>query len=387
MKKNAFFFALLFTLLLILGVGVGVLLARFSAPASTPTSPPETAAPEVTEAPIPTVLPEACGHPTYENGLCVLCGTACAHPFHGTDGCCLLCGERVKHRFVDGACACGAKRDLRVTLLPERFYTPCDEEGSLVTWSYQTVMWGTGVPVTVKADFYVPYGYDPAERYNVLVLLHGLLTTERSWLDEPLTLADGREFEMRWIYDHMIREGMIEPLIIVSASQYLYNGESKYKSSYEQMASEIQNMILPYTASFLSTYAAAGDAESLIAAREHFAIGGNSWGSYYTYDTGMSQSLPYFASFLCFSGDAATAYVVESIEKQGDYPIRLYYAAAGDRDVARGGEESCFYAIVPLVERLRDGENAFCHICVGEHDWDTWSIEIYNALQLLYQGG
>ncbi len=388
MKKNAFFFALLFALLLILGAGVGVLLAKLGdAPAPTP--PPVTATPEPTEAPLPTVLPEVCGHPQFVDGVCVLCGAKCEHPFHDADGACLLCGERVVHRFVGGVCACGARADLRVSLLPARFYEPCDEEGSIVTWSYQSVLWGNDLPVTVKADFYIPCGYDPSRQYNVLVLLHGLLSTERSWLDEPQQLADGREFEMRWIYDHMIQEKLIEPLIIVSASQYFLHGDKQYKSSYEQMASEIQNMILPYTASFLSTYAAAGDAEALIAAREHFAIGGNSWGSYYTYDTGMCQSLPYFASFLCFSGDAATAYVVQSLEAEAlrEYPVRLYYAAAGDNDVARKGEETCFYTIVPRVERLVDGENAFYHVCVGNHDWDTWSIEIYNALQLLFQGG
>ena len=152
------------------------------------------------------------------------------------------------------------------------------------------------------------------------------------------------------------------------------------------MAAELQGTILPYTAQFLSTYAEGCDAASLMLAREHFAIGGNSWGSYYTYDTGMCQSLPYFASFLCFSGDAATAYVVQSLESDQlrDYPIRLYYAAAGDTDVARDGEEKCFYDIVPRVGRLVDGQNAFYHVCEGGHDWGTWSIEIYNALQFLF---
>ncbi len=382
--KKGFLFALLFVLLLSLGLGAGVLAARLSAPAPSPT-PEASPSPEPTAAAPPTVLPEACGHPQFENGVCLLCDAACVHPFHGTDGYCLLCGGYVGHDFVDGRCACGAWRERRTELLPERFYEPCDQEGSIVTWSYETKMWGSELPVTVKADFYVPYGYDPAKQYNVLLLMHGLRTTQRSWLDEELSLSDGRSFEMRWVYDHMIREKLIEPLIIVSASQFLYSGDNQYKSSYEQMAAEIRNMILPYTASVLSTYAAAGDEQALIAAREHFAIGGNSWGSYYTYDTGMCQCLPYFASFLCFSGDAATGYVVQSLEERREYPIRLYYAAAGDRDVARTGEENCFHTIVPLVERLTEGENAICHICTGMHDWDTWSIEIYNALQLLFQ--
>lgn len=386
-KHGTAVFALLFLLMLCLGAGLGVLAARWQEAKS-----PATPAPEAQETPAsapestPSVSPEDCGHPAYENGACVLCGHVCEHPFHDTEGLCLLCGEKVVHHYINGYCSCGAQPDLRRSLLPDRFYEPCGEEGAIVNWSYESVQWGTEIPVTVNVDFYVPYDYDPAKPYNVLVLLHGLRTTEESWLDETLELWDGRFFEMRWVYDRMIAEKLIDPLIIVSASQYLVHGNTQYKSSYEQMAAELQGTILPYTAQFLSTYAEGCDAASLMLAREHFAIGGNSWGSYYTYDTGMCQSLPYFASFLCFSGDAATAYVVQSLESDQlrDYPIRLYYAAAGDTDVARDGEEKCFYDIVPRVGRLVDGQNAFYHVCEGGHDWGTWSIEIYNALQFLF---
>ena len=48
------------------------------------------------------------------------------------------------------------------------------------------------------------------------------------------------------------------------------------------------------------------------------------------------------------------------------------------------GEQNVFYTVVPLVERLVDGENAFFHVCQGGHDWATWTIEIYNALQLVF---
>ena len=242
------------------------------------------------------------------------------------------------------------------------------------------------MPVTMKVGFYLPYDYDPGQKYNVLVLLHGLRTTEESWLGLPLLLEDEREIQMRWIYDRMIAEKIIDPLIIVSASQYLYHGEDFYKSRYEQMAYELQNVILPYTVENFSTWAEDPSPEAISAAREHFALGGNSWGSYYTYDTGMCQSLPYFSRFLCFSGDANTGWIVEQLESPAlrDYSVDLYYAAAGDYDVALKGEQNVFYTVVPLVERLVDGENAFFHVCQGGHDWATWSIELYNALQLVF---
>ncbi len=386
-KENGVFLALLLVLLLCLGVAIGILAARLheSLPVETPTPEP-TLTPEPTPEPIPSLTPEECGHPAYENGVCVLCGHACEHPFHSTEGECLICGSKVVHHYVNALCSCGRSPDFRVDLLPDRFYEPCEQEGTTLSWSFETVDWSRQMPVTMEVSFYLPYDYDPAQRYNVLVLLHGLRATQESWLNTPWELEDGREIQMRWIYDRMIAEKIIDPLIIVSASQYLYRGEDFYKSKYEQMAYELQNVILPYTVENFSTYAEDGSPEALIAAREHFALGGNSWGSYYTYDTGMCQSLAFFSRFLCFSGDANSGWIVESLGSaaQRDYPIALYYAAAGDYDVALKGEQGVFYSVVPLVERLRDGENAFFHICHGGHDWGTWSIEIYNALQLLY---
>lgn len=394
-KESSFPLALLFVLLLCLGVTLGVLAARWNIAreAATPTeeTTPEavtTAAltPAPTKAPLPSVASEECGHPMYENGVCVICGHVCEHPFHSTEGECLLCGAKVVHHYVHGVCSCGRTPDLYTTVLPERFYEPCEQEGMIVEWAYETEVWGVGAKASLNVDFYIPYGYTPLRQYNVLVLLHGLRTTENSWLNEPHELLDGRFFEMRWIYDHMIEEKIIEPLIIVSASQYLVTGNNMYKNSYEQMAEQLQSRILPYTVETFSTYAEGTSAAALIRAREHFALGGNSWGSYYTYDTGMCQSLPYFASFLCFSGDAAGAYIIESLEAERvkDYDVKLYYAAAGDYDVARAGEEGIFYSVVPRTSKLTDMENAFFHICEGGHDWNTWSIEIYNALQFLF---
>ena len=331
-KENGVFLALLLVLLLCLGVAIGILAARLheSLPVETPTPEP-TLTPEPTPEPIPSLTPEECGHPAYENGVCVLCGHACEHPFHSTEGECLICGSKVVHHYVNALCSCGRSPDFRVDLLPDRFYEPCEQEGTTLSWSFETVDWSRQMPVTMEVSFYLPYDYDPAQRYNVLVLLHGLRATQESWLNTPWELEDGREIQMRWIYDRMIAEKIIDPLIIVSASQYLYRGEDFYKSKYEQMAYELQNVILPYTVENFSTYAEDGSPEALIAAREHFALGGNSWGSYYTYDTGMCPMSPEEAilqmnlldhEFFVFRNmDAEDAIAVVYKRKQGGYGL------------------------------------------------------------------
>ena len=395
-RKNAGAWLAVLMLLLCLSAAAGIMAARvLEARQSSPTPEP-TPEPEATEAVVLTeeelraeqvISPAECGHPSYADGVCEVCGAPCSHPFHSTDGRCLRCGQPVVHRFVKGVCeVCGAKPTLYSQLLPDRYYEPSDEQGSIEAWSFESFDVGRQWTMDRRVRIYTPFGYDPETRYNVLVLLHGLRATEESWFTTPWTLPDGREIEMRWIFDRMIEDRVIEPLIIVSASQYLVHGEDLYKISYEQMAQELQEVILPYVAENYSTFAENGSREALIAAREHFALGGNSWGSYFTYDTGMCRSLPFFSQFICLSGDAAGAWLVESLNSAAyrDYPVLLYYAAAGNIDVARSGEETVFYSVVPLVERLHDGENAFFHICEGGHDWGTWSIEIYNALQYCF---
>ena len=211
-KRTGGFPALLLVLLLCLGVAVGILAARLQErqPAPTPTPEP-TLAPEPTSEPIPSLSPEECGHPAFENGVCVLCGYACEHPFHSTEGECLICGSKVVHHYVKALCSCGRSPDFREDLLPDRFYEPCEQEGTILRWSFETTDWTRQMPVTMNVSFYLPYDYDPGRRYNVLVLMHGLRATEESWLNTPWELEDGREIQMRWIYDRMIAEKIHPP--------------------------------------------------------------------------------------------------------------------------------------------------------------------------------
>ncbi|MBR1456833.1 MAG: hypothetical protein IJ594_06695, partial [Oscillospiraceae bacterium] len=332
------------------------------------------------------VCGEPCAHPAWENGACTVCGLACEHPAHDAQTrVCAVCGETVYHRYVGGVCACGAQPLSYDYVLPDRFYEPCEHPGTIESWDFQNAVpgWAT---YTRHLLIYLPYGYDPEGQYDLLLLMHGTGDDETAWLTCPHYVPD-RMMEVRTIFDHMIDEQLIRPLIIVTVGLYEDFGGYVGDPTEERLAVELREIILPHLVETYATYAAGGDPAQLEAAREHFAIGGLSWGSYFSYASGMRLNLPYFGSFICFSGNDNPDLVLSVINAPEliGYPIYLYYSAAGTTDMAHYGGINNFNQIVKYTDRLVEGENAFLHETEGGHTWNVWSTEIFNALQLCFQ--
>ena len=391
------------SLLLILCVAgaLGLFLARFRQ-----LSQPPALAPVETEAPSPSPAPtEApclheydaegrcvlcgirCEHTAFTEGVCDTCGHFCPHEAHDRNSrACTLCGQRQIHRFLAGRCACGAEPEIYDAGLPERFYQPCEHQGTVEDWKYDTYAPAFGVGVTRRLKVYLPYGYDPAKQYNVLILFHGMGDDEGAWMTNEYWIGD-QLAQLRYVYDRMIEEEIIEPLIIVAPGLYadVYNG--LLETWFTQMAVELRENILPGLAEKYSTYAASSAAEDLIAARDHFALGGLSLGSYYTYYAGMQQDFLYFGSYINLSGSTETYAVCSAVNAPEfiGFPFQLYYSAAGTSDAARADERNCFSYLVENTDRLVEGVNAFHHETEGGHNWLVWSTEIFNSLQLVFQ--
>ncbi len=395
MRRRTELYTLLLCVLLLAFVVTARVFASAPAPEVTPQPSPE-ATPEPTPEPTPcphpdyrdgvcTVCGAACDHPSWENGVCTVCGFVCGHPAHDRETrACTVCGETVIHKFIAGRCSCGAEPLAYDSVLPDRFYEECEHPGSIEPLEYQNAEPGWAA-YTRHLLVYLPYGYDPEEHYNLLILLHGTGDDETAWLTHPEYVPD-RYIEVRTIFDRMIEEQLIEPLIIVSVRLYEDFGSYVGDPTPDRLAYELREIILPYMAEHYATWAESSAPEDLIAARQHFAIGGLSWGSYYTYASGMRQNLPYFGNFICFSGSDDPDLVLSAINspKLIDYPIYLYYSAAGTTDIAHNGGVTCFNWIVQGADRLTEGENAFLHETQGGHHWIVWSTEIFNALQLAF---
>ena len=330
-----------------------------------------------------------CTHPGWSEGLCAVCTLRCPHETHEAETqSCSACGETVYHEYRSGRCTvCGAAPQVFDYVLPEAYLEPCEQAGSIESWSYRNAVEGWA-SYTRHLLIYLPYGYDPEGQYDVLLLLHGSGGDETDWLTQEHYVPD-RMMRPHTIYDHMIRQKLMRPMIIVTLRLYEDFGSYAGDPTEERLAMELREFVLPHLAENYATYAASGAPEDLEAAREHFGVGGLSWGSYFTYASGMRHSLPYFSNFICFSGNDSPDLVYSTINSPEliGYPIDLYYSAAGTDDMAYQSGVNTFHYLVDNTERLREGENAFLHECEGGHTWNVWTTEIFNALQLAFPRG
>lgn len=347
----------------------------------------------------PQIPQDQCEHPYFVNGVCDRCGYICPHPEHDRETrLCAVCRQPAPHHYVNGVCACGEEYRFTDSKIPAKYYCvpgttdfnrTAVREGRVLDEPWYYTYDDPKQERTLRRDvqIYLPWGYDETRPYKVLVLLHFLHGSENTWTTDFQYAGDER-LQMKHVFDLMIQDGYIDPMIVVAPSLYVYDEAGRQlRSDYDSFASQLRETILPYVAETYSTYAASGAAEDLIAARRHFAIGGNSWGSYFTYEAGMIQNLPYFSSFICLSGDTNNGLAADTLNSEAmrEYPVDLYYCAAGDMDIAMLNEQENFYTIVRLVDRLTEGQNAFFHITQGGgHDWLTWGTEIYNALPLAF---
>ena len=111
---------------------------------------------------------------------------------------------------------------------------------------------GDGAEVEKAANVYLPAGYDPSKKYNVLYLMHGIGGDENEW---GMTGSTSR---VKCIMDNLTYHGDIEGFIVVTpngraAANHAATG-SDYNSFYV-FGQELRNDLMPYIESHYSTYA------------------------------------------------------------------------------------------------------------------------------------
>ena len=322
----------------------------------------------------------------WDNGVCGNCGTVCGHEVHDPNTrACSVCGSLVCHQFQNGVCACGAQPEIYDSWLPAEYYEPCEHQGTVERVSYrQSLLAYGGFEVEKSMNVYLPYGYDAGRPYDVLILIHGGWDDENSWVTNEYD-DYGFKIVLKNIYDNMMDRRLCEPMIIVCPTTYNEEG-FQMDSGFDGFAQELRETILPYVAEHYSTYAASGDPEDLRAAREHFAVGGESNGSLYTLHSGMLRNFDVFGRFICLSGNNLTPEEVDAFlrnEKQ-DLPFAFFYAGAGTLEEYRDYIVDEYRMLLDRIDDLKEGENTWFYEVVGHHEFSVWATEIFNALQMLF---
>lgn len=334
-----------------------------------------------------------CKHAEWEDGVCVRCGLVCTHAFdagvcrvcgyvcphdaHDPDSAvCLACGLQ-HHHYEEHICTgCGREPLFYDEVLPDYYYQPVEHQGSYVEGHYRF----RGFDQTVA--IWLPYDYNEETLYNVVVLIPGDNGYAPNFVITPLPTKQGTII-MRNVYDHMVEEHLCDPFIIVGVNTF---GLDTLDSSYG--AAQFHEGLFPYLAENYSTWAQDGSYESLVAAREHFSIGGMSRGSVLAYHLGLRYCLDLAANFCCFSNFGNRDWILDAVNSPEivDYSIHGYFASWGLSEpsdywrVHRSG----YYTLVDQVDRLEDSVNAIGMEMQGGHTWLSWSTALFDAIQWMF---
>lgn len=340
---------------------------------TTATIPMETRDPESTTTTIDGAL---CQH-EWNDGVCKICQTVCAHERHDAETMrCALCGQLSFHDYVEGACRiCGAVPSYKQDSFDREWFHPVVEQGTVHHHRVED-------NVTEKIDaydvyVYTPYGYDPDQQYNVLILLHGrggsgaaLLTDEHRFYGGMITGAQ--------ILDRMIAEHRIQPMIVCSFTYYL-GAPSSWAITW------LADSLLPWLAENYATYAEEATLEAISAQRQHFALGGTSFGANMVFSIGPDL-LDCFGSYLLMASSAPGEPAMSAAYASGDERMPIHYAAYsyGTGDVPSETGLVSFQSLESAAGLVR-GKTSFVYRPYGGHTHEVMWVAMYNAMPLLFQ--
>ena len=280
--------------------------------------------------------------------------------------------------------------------VPSSYKTASDHPGTVTRLDYDSKDYvRNGAAITRTAYVYTPYGYDENDeetRYNIVYLMHG-------WGGHA-----GEYFEFtstKNMFDHLIENGEIPPVIIVSATFYNKNSNTDFSGSiaeFRQFHRDFEENLMPTVEGKFHTYAKSASDEDLKASRDHRAFGGFSLGSVTTwlqfcYDTDyiryflpMSGSCWYYGTYGDFQIEKNVDFI-EQLVKDNNLNERGYfiYHAVGTQDAVKSQsidmaeemlERSDVFTPEHYMLHLKDG---------GYHDFDAVQEYLYNALPLFFR--
>ena len=278
--------------------------------------------------------------------------------------------------------------------VPASYKSRSDHPGTVTRLDYDSKDYVRDeAPITKTAYVYTPYGYDENDeekRYDILYLMHG-------WGGHA-----GEYFEyssIKNMFDHLIENGDIRPMIIVSATFYNDKSDRDFSSSIEefrQFHRDFEENLMKVVESRFHTYAKSVSDEDLKSSREHRAFDGFSLGSvttwlqfchdsdYIHYFLPMSGSCWYCGTYGDFQIEKNVAFI-DDLVKENDLNERGYfiYHVVGTNDTVRS--QSINMAEEMLKHDIFDGHYVFYLKEGGYHDFEAVQEYLYNALPFFFR--
>ena len=311
------------------------------------------------------------------------------------------------------------KSDFDADDLPEEYQLPSENPGSVIKIRYTTynnvtmadlMMYANNPIHTITADdkivkhvlVYLPAGYDESEEcYNILYLLHGSSSSPSRYLDpdKPTVLQN--------ILDHMIEDGLIEPMIVVAATYYPQDEMIKSLplsmkvQTVRTFPDELVNDIIPQVEKKVRTYAASTSLEDIVASRDHRAIAGFSLGGVATWYT-FHQQMQAFRWYLPISeagwddgrggltgildSNVSAQALYNSVMAQGYGPEDfMLFVATGSDDEAFEVTTNQMISLLEYNDMFIVGTNTSCSMMSnGTHTTDALYTYAYHILPSLF---
>ena len=287
--------------------------------------------------------------------------------------------------------------------IPEAYLTEAERQGRVEKIYYFTSGSTAGGNETVKSVMvYYPAGYDDSDQpYNILYLLHGANGSPLGYLDPE------KPTKLQNLLDHLIGDGMMEPMIVVAATYYPADGAVQQLPLAEKVKitasfpRELVEDIIPQVEEQCRTYAASASLEDITASREHRAIAGFSLGGVAAWYVFLQQ-MQAFKWYLPISeaswddGEGGTSGIFDS-----NLSARTLYDAVLDQGygwndfrlfVAVGTEDEAFAICTEQMKSLLEydemfflGKNTVCSMIIdGTHTTSALYTYFYHILPCLF---
>ena len=278
--------------------------------------------------------------------------------------------------------------------VPQKYKSVASHAGTVERLDYETKDYvRDSSPITKTAYVYLPYGYDANDtetRYDILYLMHGWGGRAGEYFDYTST---------KNVFDNLIENGDVKPMIIVSATFYNANSGTDFSNSiaeFRQFHNDFENALMPTVEGKYKTYAKSTSSDDLKASRDHRAFGGFSLGSVTTW-LQFCYDYDYIRYFLPMSGSSwyygdfqikKNVDFIEQLVKDNDLDSRGYfiYHAVGTQDTVKS--QSIDMADEMLTRDTFTPEHyVFYQKQGGYHDFDAVQEYLYNALPLFFRYG
>ncbi len=269
---------------------------------------------------------------------------------------------------------------LQFKAAPDKYLEPCSQAGKIIKESY------TGINGNKSLNVYLPYGYDSSKKYNIFYLMHGGGENENTIFSNDV--------KMHNILDHMIMNGELEPLIVVTPT---FNGcpAPDNNMGAGTVWDEMRQSIIPFVEKKYSTYANSTSEADLKASRYHRAYGGFSMGGGSTWNM-FINNLDICAYYMPLSGHCwgGLTGLQNAIDKSGFQKNEYFiFAATGSKDLAYNNMLGLINPLKQDTKRFTTTSdfskgNFYFLVADGrDHWWDHVRHYIYDALPYFFHEG